>query len=319
MQHAPIKPLQRCQIEPLPQRQFSFRIDGSECTRWHFGGDAPRPFFYPIVGPSGVSLTRMGHPGAPNHDHHRSFWFAHHDLLGASYWTEETPARIEQSQWYAIEDGDEFARIAFELLWRDGHDPTPVLKQDVFVTIRPQPSLGEGAWSLELQCDFKAEAEGVEFAQSNFGVLGLRVAKSLSVVFGAGKITGASGGVDEKDLFGRPNRWVDYSGPVGLNAAGEAVREGLTLIDHAGNPGHGSDAWASWHVRNDGWIGPSLTRSGPLLIAPGSPVTCRYALLVHAADCQPSAVDALADVFDARSLLRVQKGTSSHVQWEIAG
>src|SRR5918993_1393514 len=69
----------RCEVVPLPDHQASFRIDGAERLRWHFGPSYPRPFFYPLVGPSGTPLTRMGHPGDPGHDHHRSVWFARHD------------------------------------------------------------------------------------------------------------------------------------------------------------------------------------------------------------------------------------------------
>jgi hypothetical protein len=67
----------RCQVVPLPGKQVAIGIDGRECLRWHGGDGAPRPFFFPLIGPSGLPLTRMGHPGAPNHDHHRSIWFAH--------------------------------------------------------------------------------------------------------------------------------------------------------------------------------------------------------------------------------------------------
>ncbi len=97
------------------------------------------------------------------------------------------------------------------------------------------------SWTLEIQADFQATAEGVEFRQSNFGCLGVRVAKSLSVVFGGGRITGADGNVGEAALFGQPNRWVDYSGPIYQpKAAGgvtsketeQAAEVGLTLIDH---------------------------------------------------------------------------------------
>jgi hypothetical protein len=315
---SPLQPLYECQIIPLDHQQYSFRLGGEERTRWHFASDAPRPYFFPVNGPNGLSLTRMGHPGAPNHDHHRSLWFAHHDLMGISFWTEETAARIEQSQWYAIEDGDEYARIAFELVWRDGHDPASILKQDVFATLRAQPTLGAGAWSLELQSDFKAEAEGVEFKQSNFGVLGLRVAKSLSVVFGDGTLTGADGNTGEEALFGRPNRWIDYSGPTAKDANGDTLREGLTLIDHRANPGHGSDPWASWHVRDDGWICPSLTRHGPLLVEPTRPITCRYQLVIHSGECNAAKIEAVADAFDNSPQLSIQKGTKPHYQWEIA-
>jgi len=302
----------RLRIEPLAERQFGFFLGETEVTRWHFSDLAPRPYFFPVIGPSGQCLTRMGHPGAPNHDHHRSFWFAHSDLLGIDFWSETTASRIRQSQWYAIEDGDEAARIAFELVWTDGHDPQPLLKQDVFATLRAAPQ----GWTLELQSDFRATAEGVEFRQSNFGVLGLRVAKSLSVVFGGGVITGASGARGEAELFGKPNRWIDYSGPL-YTAAGE-TREGLALVDHRQNPGN-QDAGrpASWHCREDGWMGPSLSRDKSILVPRDQPLTCRYLLYVHAGPCNPEQINPLAEAFDASPSLQIQPSSRPHHQFEI--
>ena len=62
------KPIPRCQVVPLADHQAAFTVDGALRLRWHFGPAYPRPFFYPLVGPSGAVLTRMGHPGAPDHD-----------------------------------------------------------------------------------------------------------------------------------------------------------------------------------------------------------------------------------------------------------
>src|SRR5581483_12053980 len=97
----------RCQLTPLPEYQVQCTVDGAERLRWHFGPQYPRPFFYPLLGPaSGVSLTRMGHPGAPDHDHHRSIWFAHEKVSGVNFWTDATPARFRQKQWLAYQDGE---------------------------------------------------------------------------------------------------------------------------------------------------------------------------------------------------------------------
>jgi hypothetical protein len=231
-------------------------------------------------------------------------------LLGIDFWSETTKSRIRQSKWYAIEDGAESARIAFELLWTDGHDPQPLIKQDVFATLRTAPQ----GWTLELQSDFRATADGVEFRQSNFGILGLRVAKGLSVVFGGGRITGADGSRGEPELFGKPNRWIDYSGPVYTEPAPTTpVIEGLTLIDHAKNPNYPS----KWHVREDGWIGPSLSRDRSILVPREQPLTSRYLLYVHSAACDSAKITSLADSFDASSPLRVRKGTRPHHQFEI--
>ncbi|MCA9126955.1 MAG: PmoA family protein [Planctomycetales bacterium] len=311
-----VDPIDDCQIVPLPGKQFQFLLGGNEVTRWHASHDVPGPYFYPIQGKHGVGLTRMGHPGAPNHDHHRSFWFAHNDLLGIDFWSEETSARIRQSQWLAIEDGDSHARLAVELFWQDGHDPTPILKQTVFFTLRRGEQNKQVLWTLELQSEFQAQGEGVEFRQSNFGILGLRVAKSLSVVFGSGKILGADGNTGERQLFGQPNRWIDYSGPVG-RVNGKPMVEGLALIDHRSNPGHEPAAWAAWHIRDDGWIGPSLSRHGPVSVPTKDTLCCRYLLAVHEGDAPTADLNRLADRFDASKRLRLVERPKPHHQWAI--
>ena len=96
----------KCQILPLPDDQVLLQIDGRERVRWHFDAKYPRPFFHLFNGPSGETLTRMGHPGAQNHDHHRSVWWAHAKVDGENYWGDETKARIRQTQWLAYADGD---------------------------------------------------------------------------------------------------------------------------------------------------------------------------------------------------------------------
>ncbi len=70
------------QIVAQPDDQVSFQLAGQEKLRWHFSDRYPRPCFFPVLGPSGRSLTRMGHPAAPNHDQHRSFWFSHREVGG---------------------------------------------------------------------------------------------------------------------------------------------------------------------------------------------------------------------------------------------
>ena len=85
----------------MPDNQVSLQIDGEERARWHFDAKYPRPFFYTLIGPSGDTLTRMGHPGAQNHDHHRSVWWAHAKVDGEDYWSENGGTQIRQRLWLA--------------------------------------------------------------------------------------------------------------------------------------------------------------------------------------------------------------------------
>jgi len=69
------KPVPRLQVIPQPDHQASFQRDGVEIARYHFNPALNRPFVFPLIGPSGRSVTRMGHPRDPeSHSHHNSQW-----------------------------------------------------------------------------------------------------------------------------------------------------------------------------------------------------------------------------------------------------
>lgn len=59
------KPVPDMLVIPLPYEQATFEYQGRELTRYHFGGQLRRPFWYPILGVAGRSLTRMNMPGDP--------------------------------------------------------------------------------------------------------------------------------------------------------------------------------------------------------------------------------------------------------------
>src|SRR5215213_9532272 len=80
-------PVPRMQAIPQPHEEVSFQREGVEIARMHGARDLQRPFVFPLVGPSGRSLTRMGHPHDPvTHSHHNSVWFAHQSLNGLNFW-----------------------------------------------------------------------------------------------------------------------------------------------------------------------------------------------------------------------------------------
>ena len=298
-------PSPRCRVIPLPDDQVSVEIDATERTRWHFGATAERPFFYPFNGPSGHSLTRMGHPGAPDHDHHRSVWFAHAKVLGIDFWSNTTDSRIRQSEWLAYSDGDEEALMAVRLGWFDGHEPRPLIQQDLATAIRPGP---DGETFLELQSTFVPTAETLELGQTNFGFLAVRVAANISEHFGGGTLTDSEGRVHEPAIFGKACRWVDYSGPV---PGGHT--EGVTYFDHPDNIGYPS----KWHVREDGWMGAGVCRTKSRVLKRNTPLVLRYLLHAHGGDYSPDRAGAIADSFAARPRLLVEKSTVKHLHFVI--
>lgn len=302
----------RCQIHPAAGHQVSIQIDGEEKLRWHSGEDYPRPFFFPFNGPSGHSLTRMGHPGAPNHDHHQSVWFAHGKVLGMDFWSNNSPAVIRQKEWLAYRDGDEQAILATLLTWHDGHDPKPLLEQELIAVIRP--GAGKGETLLELQSEFRPTSDSLEFQQTNFGFLAVRVAKNLSEHFGGGRLTNSDGLVGEKNqsgnpnIFGKPARWMDYSGLV----PGDTT-EGITYFDHPSNFSYPS----SWHVREDGWMSCSVCMHKSVTTTKAAPLRLRFLLHAHAGAIDPPRADRIAGQFAEWPRYETVRSTKPHQQYEV--
>lgn len=315
----------RCEIIPLAGHRFEMRIDGQLRTVWHFPHDVPRPFLFPLIGPSGQSVTRMGHPGAPDHDHHRSVWFAHYKVDGFDFWSENGGTKIIQNQWYAMEDGDDAARLAVQLHWLDPDDQT-LLWQDVILELQPTTAAGEdqSGWQLEIQTTLRPAAERpqVTLQKTNFGLLAVRVSKSLSAAFGQGLLTADDGQTGEPSLFGKPHRWVDYSG---ASASGEGLSrswskgarswfaEGITYFDHPSNRGFPN----AWHVRQDGWMCASPTLASDLVVTAEHPLTLRYLLRVHADRYEPASAEQVFQRFANSARFELTKSQRPHTRYEI--
>lgn len=300
--------------EVLPEagHQVSFRVAGQERLRWHPGEDYPRPYFYPLRGPSGESLTRMGHPGAPNHDHHQSIWFAHHRVLGIDFWANGGTPRIRQQEWLAYQDDPEGAIMAVRLAWFDGHDPRELLQQELIVAAR---DAGEGETLVELQSTFVPTAESLEFGKTNFGFLAVRVAKHISAHFGGGQLTNDAGVVGEPALFGKRSAWMDYSGSTTSWIGGEphAVAEGITFFDHPANPRFPTP----WHVRSDGWMGAAVCLEESLLTTRASPLSLRYLLHAHRGGANQERSREIATSFHGQRPFQVSRTQRPHQMYEV--
>jgi hypothetical protein len=268
-------------------------VNGVERLRWHFARRYPRPFFYPLIGPSGRPLTRMGHPAAPDHDHHRSIWFSHTHVGGVSFWEEGEDPQLRQERWMLYEDGPAEAAMVVELGWYDAHN-VRLMRQQLIAALRPagpaSPPNDLGEIELEVQATFTPEMETLELGKTNFGFFAVRVAKSLSAHYGGGRLTNSEGAIGEKNIHEKVARWVDYSGPIVRDTATSPPRdvwEGITYFDHPANPHQPT----LWHVRDDGWMEASFNQHGPFELKKGRPLVLRYQLHVHRGALDPELAD----------------------------
>lgn len=294
------KPVPAMQVLPLPDDQASFQLNSRELTRAHYSPSLRRPFLFPLIGPSGRSLTRMGHPHDPiTHSHHNSLWISHHKVNGIDFWSDHAPdaGRIVHQRTEQLDDGDAAAAMLSVNHWLDSTGRIVMVERRRIEVIAREDD--QGQWTLHL--DLQLEAAGdqpVVIGPDPFGIIGVRMAKSIGVNDGGGRILNSDGAVNEPDAFRKPARWVDFAGPITTNAV-----EGVTLMDHPANPNHP----APFHVRNDGWMGACLTLEKPVTVEPGKPLRLRYGLWIHSGAPDVPAIDSQWRAFSKTELPAMTK------------
>jgi len=290
-----LKTVPRMQAMPMPYDQISFQREGMEIARYHFGPNLHRTFLYPLIGPAGRSLTRMRHPRDPqSHSHHNSVWISHNSVGGVDFWSDQGQGRVVHREILQIEDGDEETFILVKNEWV-GNEDKVLLEETRRIAV---DWMENREWMLILDLSFAAKNETITLGETPFGMIGVRMAKTIGVNDGGGTIRNSEGQTDEQEIFRKPAKWVDYSGAIANTAI-----EGITLFDHPSNPTFPS----KFHVRNDGWMGICLNLDGAIDIKPSEPLRLRYGLYIHS-DLKPrDAIDEQWKRFTDKPLSAMEK------------
>jgi hypothetical protein len=247
-------------------------VNGKLFTRYVFTG-APKPYCYPIIGPTGKPVTRA-YPmekvagETSDHPHHRSLWFTFGDVNGIDFWSETpTAGKIVHKEFEKLKDG--VTRTKNDWIAPDGKkvcEDTRELKfsQD----------------TIDFKITIKATDGPVKFGDTKEGMMGIRVASSMDVDKGSGHILNSRGDKDG-DAWGKQAEWCDYYGPVD----GKTV--GIAIMDHPSSFRYPT----YWHVRTYGLFAANpfglnaftngKTADGSYTIPAGGKITFRYRILLH--------------------------------------
>ena len=272
----------RTRVVPQPYSQASFQQDGSQWVRYHFGSSLKRPFWYPLVTPNGHRVTRMGNPQAPQGErHHYSVWLAHQNVAGTSFWEDDGPSKVVHVSIDRFVDKTGCAAMTSDNEWRDG-DGRVLLRERRTTTVRP---IDESSWLMQIDVEYlPATGErSVILGKTAYGLLGVRVTKTMDLVHGRGRILDSEGRRNEARIFRKPARWVDFSGRVAEDAVA-----GIALFDHPDNPTFPTP----FHVRDVGFMMPSLTLNESIEITTDKPLKLRYGLWVHDGLGETEAIEA---------------------------
>ncbi len=236
------------------------RIDGEMFTRFHYEKEEPKPFLWPVIGPTGHAVTRAFpkknlDTERKDHPHHRSIWCA---------WGEIYTDRIEglTNYWHESRDPANQDRQIVRRIVRTAHGPVfGLIEAHIdWVARNGQREFSERRTYKFFRGDddrriidvtnaFSFEDADVTFGDTKeAGLLSVRVATSMDAVGlnrrepGDGQIANSRGGRGEAECWGVPAEWCDYVGPVDGHTVGIAVFDNPENYNHP----------PRWHVRGYG-------------------------------------------------------------------
>ena len=185
-------------------------IDGDLFTAYHFGSDVTRPYFHPLVGPTGASVVRdfpmvEGVDGeTSDHPHHRGMWTAHGDVNGHDNWLEGLgKASIRHSGFPRLISGPVYGSFDASAEWIDRWGSV-ALTDTRRVTVF---NLGPDERLVEYAIRVSASHGQVTFGDTKeAGIVSIRVASSMDGPTrdrpgGKGKIETADGSVGEAEAW----------------------------------------------------------------------------------------------------------------------
>jgi hypothetical protein len=260
-------------------------IGGSLFTEYHYQ-DVARPFLYPVIGPDGTPMTRnwpmVKTTNEPtDHVHHKGLWFAHGNVNGVDFWSEQKAyGKTVHQRFLDLKSGQEEGVIRSLNAWA-APSGTVVCTDERLIRFRA----ARGVREIDYEITLIASHGNLTIGDTKEGSMSIRLPASLSVsgTNGLGHII-TSEGLKDGAAWGKPASWVDYYGPVN----GKTV--GVAMFDHPQNPRHPT----RWHVRTYGLFAANpfglrpfdkqAKESGDLTLAAGERVTFRYRFVFHAGD-----------------------------------
>jgi hypothetical protein len=269
--------------------KLSVEIDGKPFTDFYvagtaFGAEVTKPYLWPLRAPSGTYVTRMWpmenvteeEKTLKDHQHQRGLWFAHDTVNKLDFWNNEasytTPHRgkITLKKVTEAKSGKDHGSIDATFDWTDMEGTANLLTERRVMTF----FAGKANRVFDIDITLTAN-QAVTF--------GGGVEQGVP---GTGHITNAEGLVGEKELWGKPSKWCDYSGEA------NSEKVGIAILDHPENPRHP----VRWHARGYGLFAANLwglsvftndkSQDGSVTIQPGKSVRYRYRVIIHPGDAK---------------------------------
>ena len=291
-------------ITPGPEK-IAIEINGKPFSDFYVAGaTVSKPYLWPLRAATGTYVTRMwpmekvdeefngdaykwDKSKRPDHQHQKGLWFGHEAVNHLDFWNNEfsyktaNRGKIALVKLGQVKSGKKEGSITVTFNWQDidGKNP-PILREDRVMTFYAD----KDDRRIDLDITLTALGGPVTFSDSKDGVLGIRMRPVLQEDMGTGHLINADGLVSEKELWGKPSNWCDYSGEIN----GEKV--GIAILDNPANPHHP----VRWHARGYGLFAANpfglavftgdKSQNGAITIEKGQNLRFRYRIIIHPGD-----------------------------------
>lgn len=257
-------------------------IEGKLFTRYLYSPHLGKPYFYPLIGPYGITLVQ----DAPDdHLHHHGLWWGHDDVNGHKLYHEfRGEGRQVHQEFMVMAGGPVFGQLTMLIDWVD-ENGNLLLKENRSVRIYNLPP--ESRY-MDLTTELHAVNGDVRFGPTKEGGFPfVRVNEQLNGNH-TGTITAANGKVGESEIFGSVASWVDYSGRIfdRINCEGDRpVKEytgvGIAVFAHPENATYASQ----WFVREYGPFTPANFHfCGGKVLSNGDSIAMKHRIFIHEGD-----------------------------------
>lgn len=269
-------------------KSLQVMLDEDLFTRYDYS-TFKKPIFFPVMGPKQIPMTR-NYPmkkiegESTDHPHHKSMWIGH-EFNGIDFWTEKG-GRVKTTK-VQINNDSTFAAWHS---WISKANDQVIVRDEVLVKFEATDQFR----SIEYQVKFRAEDHDVKFDDTKEGFFAVRVHPLLRLTSKGGGRNGSpdakmtnSTGESGKQIWGKPARWVDYSGVIDGQSCGVAI------LDHPGNLRHPT----TWHARDYGllaanpfglhYFAKQPKHAGQHTLKRGDEIVFRYKVLLHLGSCHP--------------------------------
>ncbi|TWU18769.1 hypothetical protein Poly21_09350 [Allorhodopirellula heiligendammensis] len=280
------------------ESQVTIEYDGNLVTRYHYRDtDARKPYFWPVLGPKGKSMTRafpMEIIDGEQHDHphHRGVWFGHQGVGGADTWLEAASKNLkDEKQEEFLASLGTIAHTAFTEISANADRAVICSTNDYLDSAGKQLMADErsivfhmsnGQLLLDFDIRLLGKYGNIELQDMKDAGLNVRVPTSLSLTDGKGHIINSVGDRDG-DTWSKPAVWVDYHGPV------DGEHLGVAFLNHPSSFRHPT----RWHVRDYGLFTANAfgqhsldesADSGAFTLKDGENVLLRHRIIFHEGD-----------------------------------